>query len=337
MFQTSDSPFSVTVEPQVHSTDIDGVTRQVIDTEGHADGNSITSEQIQRLALFLRNWEHGVNGICVVLNGQHDRFSQGIKDTLRWMYNTFGTPDVLNHICIVFTRCYDAVANPNRRRKETEYRRCVQEFLMGISGVVTTPAIPIFFVDSLDVRSVETERNMVQFHGWLSSRQSLSTNEVRTVGLRENIEDEIETRVLTGYRYDGPPNDQYRFALYVDRTRQKLTPYNGDPPRYGEWNITRRWEEAAGHQTIVTHSAQHAIESKRVEHHNAHSWRGFSSKSHSHWNVFRITWTEQWTVTTSFDGDVTQTQPTQVGGKSEIHLYSGEERGWVPGYETRIY
>jgi hypothetical protein len=332
LFEANDSPLPVTLEPQVKSSVVDGVTRQVIDTEGHADGNSVSSKQIQTLARFFRNWKQGVNGICVILNGQHDRFSQGIKDTLRFSYNTFATCEVLKHICVVFTRCYDAVRNPNRKRKETEYRRFVQEFLQEISGVDTVPTVPVFFVDSLDPESEETERNMVQFHGWLTGLSPLSTSDVKEVALRDKIEDEFANAVFANYRYEGPPEDQKRFAIFEDRRRQKIKPYNGDPPRYGEWIVTQTWEEPAGTQSVKIHEIEHEVEEKRVDHHCAHSWGGFSSHDHTHFQIVRKTWTEQWKETISFDGKVTTTKPVRVGGFSERVIRSDRKRGFSSAY-----
>jgi hypothetical protein len=314
---------------------VGGLTRYVIDTEGHADGNSISSEQIQRLALFLREWQLGVNAVCVMLNGQNDRFSQGIKDTLRWAYNTFGTPEVLKHICIVFTCCYDGVKRPNRERKRTEYRDCVEKFLHEVSGA-PVPAIPIFFVDSLDVNSTETEQNMTQFHGWVASRHPLSTSDVRAVDLRDSIEVETETREFASYRFEGPPENQHRWAIYEDRERQKVTPHNGDPVRYGEWNVTRTWEEPAGHQRIVRESVTHEVEVKSVEHHSGHSFSGFSSRAHTHYTIKRKSWEEQRTVTTDFDGNVTATPLTVVGQVAWRTIASDRERGWTDGYERTI-
>jgi hypothetical protein len=135
VFEANDSAFPVTLQPKTQSAIVNGMTRYVIDTEGHADGNSISSEQIQKLSIFLKSWQKGVNGVCVILNGQYDRFSQGIKDTLQWAYNTFGTKDVLSHICIIFTRCYDGISYPNRERKQNEYRQVVQQFLSQVSGI----------------------------------------------------------------------------------------------------------------------------------------------------------------------------------------------------------
>lgn len=335
-FEANNSPFPVTLNPKVESTIVDRVTRNVIDTEGHADGNSISSEQIEKLALFLKQWNRGVNAVCVILNGQSDRFSQGIKDTLRWAYNTFGTPDVLGHICIVFTFCYDGIARPNRPQKEGEYRQCVQDFLREVSGVATIPSIPIFFVDSLNKESAETERNMIQFYSWVMGRQPLPTNNVRAVELRDKIDIEQATRVFVQYRYSGPPENQYRYAVYEDRERQRVTPHNGDPVRYSEWKMTRRWEESAGHQRIVTEFIPHEVEVKEVEHHSGHSVSGFSSRAHTHYSIKRKSWQEQRTITTSFDGTVTRSQPVMVGQVSWRTIESNRERGWTDPYEHVI-
>jgi hypothetical protein len=165
--KANDSPYPVALDPATQSTVIDGMTRYVIDTEGHCDGNSASSEQIQQLTDFLKQWKLGVNAVCIALNGHDFRFSQGVKDTLRWADNSFGTPDVLNHMCIVYTHCCDGATRPNCQRRETDYRQCVQQFLRDVSNNATVPFIPFFFVDSLSYESAETERNLTQFHAWV--------------------------------------------------------------------------------------------------------------------------------------------------------------------------
>jgi hypothetical protein len=304
VFEAGDNPQRVTLEPKVASSVVDGYLRCVIDTEGHEDGNTIGSELISRLADFLKKWQNGVNGVCIVLNGQYDRFSQGIKDILQWSYNTFGTPDVLNHICIIFTRCYDGCSQPNRAKKQSQYRTTVQEFLMKISGVSNVPLLPVFFVDSLNYNSDETTRNIINFHEWLKNRPPLTTQLVRAVELRERIEEEIQNRHFKEYHCSGPPNYRYRIAISEKRTRQKITPNNGDPVRHGKWKVLRTWEQPAGHQTIVTYSQWHGVEWKEVEHHSSHSWSGFSSHDHTHYAIKRKKWEEQWTETTDYDGIV---------------------------------
>jgi hypothetical protein len=95
---------------------------------------------------------------------------------IQFVYNAFGTPEVLSHLCIVFTRCYKAVPNrPNRERKRTEYATRVQTFLKEVSGQTNVPLIPVFFVDSCDLDSPETIQNMTQFHGWVTSKRPLET------------------------------------------------------------------------------------------------------------------------------------------------------------------
>jgi hypothetical protein len=220
--------------------------------------------------------------------------------------------------------------------KETEYRDCVQKFLMKVSGVTAPPQIPIFFVDSTDETGKETVQNMIQFHGWLSSQPALSTTNVQAVALRDKIEDEFEKRRFTGYRYTGPPEDQYRYALYEDRKRQKFTPYNGDPAHFSDWVVENSWEENAGHQKVETLSRIRESEEKRVEHHSGHSFSGFSSRAHTHYSIIRKSWTEQWRKTTDFDGNVTETTPARVGGITEREIDGGRERGHSAGYERMI-
>jgi hypothetical protein len=335
-FTASDSPDPVTLEPQVESVCIDGLTRYVIDTEGHADGNSISSVQIEKLALFLKSWSHGVNGICVMLNGQQDRFSQGVKDTLQWVYNTFATTESLSHICIVNTRCYAGIEEPNRERRRREFGTKVQEFLKTISGRQGVPEIPMFFVDSKDLNGMETKQNMVQFHGWLAGRNALSTKQVEAVALREKIEDEYQHHVFSQYRYDGPKDNQRRYAVYVNRKRQKITPYNGDPVRYSDWQVIGTTEQSAGHRIVRTHSRRHEREKKEVDHHSAHSWSGFSSHDHTHYEIYRKTYTEKWTETTDFDGKVSRSPSWREDETPWRLIDRDRERGWTKGYECEV-
>jgi hypothetical protein len=332
VFQTSDSPDPVTLAPQVRSKSVNGMTRYVIDTEGHADGNSVSSTQIEKLAVFLRGWEHGVNGVGVVLNGQHDRFSQGVKDTLLWAYNTFATKAALGHMCIIFTRCYDGVPLPNLEKKQTEYRLRVQQFLEKISGSREVPVIPIFFVDSQNLTSPETEHNMVQFHGWLAGRSPLSTKQVKAMTLREKVEDQYESHVFSHYRYAGPENNKVRYAVYEDKKRKKITPYNGDPARYSEWQVTRTSEERAGCRITVPRSQECSRVGKTVVHEDANSILGFSSHDHTHFTMWRYHWTEELTETTDFDGEKSATAPKKVGTERKEKIGEGRERGWTQAY-----
>jgi hypothetical protein len=271
-----------------------------------------------------------------VLNGQYDRFSQGVKDTLQWAYNTFATAEALSHICIVFTRCFDGIQVPNRERKRREYGPKVQEFLRTISHGQAVPEIPMFFVDSQNFYSAETEQNMVQFHGWLAGRNALSTKQVEAVALRERIEDEFQYHVFSRYRYQGPDEDRWRYAVYENRKRQKITPYNGDPVRYSEWQVIGTSEESAGHRTVETHSEDHELEKKEVDHHSAHSFSGFSSHDHTHYEIYRKSYTKKWKVTTDYDGTVTKSASWREHETGWRRIKEDRERGWTRGYEHEI-
>jgi hypothetical protein len=332
---TDDGPDPVTLRPIVKWALVDGLTRNVIDTEGHADGNSVSSEQITKLALYLREWPKGVNGVCVILNGQCDRFSQGIKDIFQWAYDTFAVKEVLDHICIVFTHWYDWIPPPNREKKCMAYRARVQQFLGQISGVATVPVIPMFFVDSLSDTSAETRENVVQFHSWLVSRRPLSTVDVHEAPLRDEIEDEKVMKRFKCHLFTGPPDDESRVTIYEDLVRQRITPHNGDPVRFDEWKVLRTYEEPAGRRTTTRHSVTHEIEDKIVEHHRAHTFvkkLTFSGRPHTHFQIMRKKWVEQWSVTTDFDGTMTETEPERIGDVIEWMAESGRERGWTEGY-----
>jgi GTPase SAR1 family protein len=335
VFNTSDSAYPVTLEPKCQSAVIDGSTRHVIDTEGYASGNRISSDQIQKLARFLRSWKYGTNAICVILNGQSDRFSQGVQDTLQWAYNTFATHEVLEHICIVFTRCYHGIKQPNRERKRTEYLKCIQDFLKKISGARAVPLIPIFFVDSLDPEDEETQQNMVQFHGWVSGRTPLSTNNVKVANIGHQIKEETKNKIFVEYVIRGPPADQYRFAVYQDKKRNIILPNNGDKESYTEWKVVKTWEEPAGHQTIKTIRIPHVNEVKEVEHHKKHSLGGLSSGPHTHYTIKRVMWDEEYTETTDFSGKVTKT-PSRRIEKDSVVTCKDRERGYTEGYNRSI-
>jgi hypothetical protein len=313
---TSGSQIPMTRGIQTEPSSVNGgsVTREVIGPERLDEDRSDdpSSEQIRRVKLLLRDQNPDLNGLAVVIKSQYDRFSQEIKDTLRWIYHRFGTQEMLHHICIVFAFCSDGSANanadtgagagtsagvnPNRRTNETQFQHCIQQFMMELAGLETSPQIPTFCFDQqFDIGNPQRQQTLVQFHSWLRGRSSLST-------------DEIETRVFKEYRYEGPINDQYRFAVYEDRILHKLTPCNGDPPRYSSWTTTRTWEEAAGHQTIVIQS----VLGEGIARYGPYVPPRLRLAIPGHVCVI---WIDAWMVITSFDGEVTQTQPRQVSPK----------------------
>lgn len=104
----------VTLEAIPKSNRVDNCTRWVIDAEGLDDGKSINSVQIQNLDNVL-NYGHQIHVIAVVLDGQYDRFPKRVKNINKFAYNSFGTKETLNNICVIFMKCFDT----RRPNKET--------------------------------------------------------------------------------------------------------------------------------------------------------------------------------------------------------------------------
>ena len=230
-FKVSNSTDPVTTDPVVQYQDIGPYRRYAIDTEGLNDGHTINSVQIQKLADLLKEYEHGVNAVCIVLNGQQDRFSQGSKDLIKFAYDSFPDKSVLTHMCIVFTKCYIKYPNnPNRNTKRTIYRQRVMEYLRKISKVNDIPEIKIFFVDCKDGSNPETTENMNQFIEWASSLPPLSTKDYIAAHFREDIEIEKRSE-STGFVIQG----NTKYENIEDQMRHKFIPNNGDPVRYDNW------------------------------------------------------------------------------------------------------
>ena len=99
IFEASDSTDPVTLKADAQSNKINGCTRYAIDTVGFNDGQSIDSVQIQNLAILMRNYLRGVNGIVIVLNGMCDRFSQEIM-TMKQKKTWFNSMDGFVHVVL---------------------------------------------------------------------------------------------------------------------------------------------------------------------------------------------------------------------------------------------
>ena len=242
VFQASDSINPVTLEAIPRSNRIGDCIRTVIDTEGLNDGQSINAVQIQNLAHTVKNYEDKIHAIVVVLNGQYDRFSQGVKDIIKFAYNSFGTKDALNNICVVFTKCYDT-RRPDRQTKNRDYKQAVRSYLSEVSGapIEEVPEVPIFFVDCYpDEDNTDSQENLTQFHGWVCSRNPLDPIHFREANYREDYVEETRTRVSKGFVTRGDTT----YELFEDQKRTKIIPNNKDPARYTDWICTRSFEEA---------------------------------------------------------------------------------------------
>ena len=242
VFEENDSEEPVTTEVVCKSKPVDGYQRYVIDTEGLNDGQSINAVQIQNLAKFMKSYDRGINVIAIILNGQYDRFSQGVKDIIQFAYNAFGTREALENMCIVFTKCY-STTNPKRETKQTKYRNAVKQYLSEISGspLREIPDIPIFFVDCKpEHENKDSESQLSLFHGFACMRDPLSTKNFKEAGYREQHFEETRTKFSKGFKTIGDTT----YELFEDQKRTKIVPNNKDPARYTEWITMKSYKEA---------------------------------------------------------------------------------------------
>jgi hypothetical protein len=252
-FNENDSPYPVTTETSSNYSDIDGVRRYIIDTQGLKDGETINETQVQKMGEFLNNWDKGIDVIAVVLNGQDLKFSQETKDIIRFACKIFGTSQSLSNICIIFTKCFAEVPNdPDREIVQTEYRRAITIFLSEVSENQSIPEIPIFFVDTKDNTGDETKNNLNSFHEWALSKNTINAIEFKAVQVTESQEQEYQKGVFVEYEY----SDNSRFAVYEDRTRTKNIPTNGDQRSFGDWRVVRKYQEDAGTKSQTTEQRQ---------------------------------------------------------------------------------
>ncbi|KAK8876414.1 hypothetical protein M9Y10_006620 [Tritrichomonas musculus] len=259
-FEANDSAMPDTKNTVTRSNEVDGMKRWAIEAESLNDGNSINSIQIQNLAKLMMNYERGVNAIVIVLNGRCPRFSQGVKDIIKFSYNAFDTKEVLNHMCIVFTNC-ENTDFLNRNQKKIEYLKCIQNYLSEISSfpVEEIPEIPMFFVDCYPKESnTETPENMTQFHQWVCSRTPLGTKQFKKYAETELRTEMIEIRTRKFERKDACHHDapgffmrdakrhtHYRIYL-IERTEYRTITTDCD----GE-KTTSKWMLLPGNEKVI--------------------------------------------------------------------------------------
>lgn len=230
IFDVSDSADPCTRNPVFGMNEIGGLIRRFCDTEGHCDGNSVNSQQIQKLATYLGEKNPQVNGIVIVLNGQCPRFSQGVKDLIKFAYKSFGGEKILAHISVVFTRCFAVLPKiPDRTKLNKEYKAHIMNYISEISGIQDVPDVPVFFADCDDPDGDETKSNLIQFHGWAVSRTTITLNP-KSIRPPDDIVEEKQN-FTKGYVIE---ND-IKYSIIEKKKRNKIIPNNKEAVRYTEW------------------------------------------------------------------------------------------------------
>lgn len=236
LIETSDSPTPCTKGPASFSSMFGDNKLIGLDSEGFNDCQNKIEVQIPRLGDFLRSCMTGVNVIAVVIQYQLCRFSQGVMNTIKFVYDTFHTEEMLSHFCIVFTHC---PSNCDKAVKVNTYNEQAKKFLRQISGVTDVPDIPMFFVQTRKKHKPEMIKELENIRNLMLSKSALLTKEVYDAlyGFKEEIEKEI--KVSQGYSIRG----NYKYEIFIDRERIIKIPNNGSDRKYSEWKETNRYEE----------------------------------------------------------------------------------------------
>jgi predicted GTPase len=132
-FFASPEPESVTMKTSAETSEIDGIQRTVIDTQGLDDSKGVDSAHIQQMVQFLKSYQGGANAVALVLNGQADRLTAGIQKLIRLLHVFFNDPKFWYHFCIIFTKCR-ADEDVHKDVKRSIYRDKVMKLAIECSG-----------------------------------------------------------------------------------------------------------------------------------------------------------------------------------------------------------
>lgn len=144
-FIASSNPDSCTTKTCAQNSIINGITRYYIDTQGWKSSDGLDGENIEQMVQFLKEWEHGINAIYIMINVQDPRFTQSIQKMMKMINAFFNNPEFWNLAGIVFTRCFSG--HFDRQKVETEYRKLIIDFIKTLPGCENlNPQIPCFLL-----------------------------------------------------------------------------------------------------------------------------------------------------------------------------------------------
>lgn len=233
-FKADDTAFPVTRDPEIKMSTIDNVPRYSIDTEGFYDGFTRSSDQIKKLIKTINDHKKGVNGIAIVVNGALPRFSQNVKDMIKFLYDLYfdETDEILNHISIVFTHCTETV--PDRKLRRSDYANYVKQYIFEISGKMIDN-IPMFFVDSLSPNKGFTKDEMIAFNSWISTLKPLmKLNEGAVLGGTRTVEIK-KNKFVRSETVKVDENTEQTYSIFSTKRRFVWTPNNLEDPTYSDW------------------------------------------------------------------------------------------------------
>ena len=153
---------------------------------------------------------------------------------------------------------------------------------------------------------------------------------------------EVEKNVLKGIVLSEPEKRgdttfEFEFEHRVDRRRTVTTYLKTGNVTRGPWDEFNARPIVKRTKTITKKTRVRMQEEKTVSHHDGHSWSGFSSRRHTHYDIYRIQWTVEWIETIDFDGTVRKTAEVEIPRtRTRRHIGGDRERGWSDPYVKDI-
>ena len=237
IFEVTDVPRAISQDPIVHFNDLENCRRYVIDTDGFSDDSKKNSELAKKITEKLRSYQFGINAVCLVLNGQRDKFMQKDKDLIKFIYDSFLDKSIIHHMCIVFTRCYQSYTN---LKNKMMIKNAAVDYLKNISGSNDIQNFRLFFFNCTNPTEDITLQNLIEFHQWVCKLPAVRTSDVVPAPYNETVTEE-KRRISQGFITEG--DTKYQF--FANQIRHKYSPNNGDPERYDEWKTFGEKEKIA--------------------------------------------------------------------------------------------
>ena len=208
--------------------------------------------------------------------------------------------------------------NPYNEQIEIEYKNGVSQGFQTIDETVYE-----LLVDKKRIKRIPSDGSPIKYGDWEIIKEYKVP--IKTISY------ERENRVSLGIQSDG----ESKYELFVDRRRRIVKNLKTDEKEIGDWEIINQYREDPIQKKTLTRTRKE--EEKVVDHQKKHSKAGFSSKDHTHYEIYNNQWDETCEEITNPDGTVSRTEWTMVEGTYTHTLSrSGRERGFTEGYKRFI-
>lgn len=252
-FKTSSLARSCTKEVSISQFQVDDATFIPIDAPGLYDSNGVDEDQknIKCLVDFLRKFDHGINGIGIVISHSDHRLDTITKKLIKLLYQFIGDDKMWSHLCVIVTHCppyQEEIEELNKSMvsNKDSLRASIIKLIKGISHIKDEPSIPFFFVDSMHPNYSPSHETIPQFKEWLFSLPSLKTNNLKEPNIKYQYK-ENRSRTETSY---GKMNPIYKYERGESKwiTVTDSVPYLDKEIRYMtkkrkvEYWVKRNWD-----------------------------------------------------------------------------------------------